>query len=365
MKKYLLMASLLLSGLCVMSCDDDKKGDDAEITVDPRENACTNEGEKKVECVNDVSRTSVCSKNGDVLSWSVSDEICKTGCDDATGQCKPATSTDECTKETEKADCGANKICDNGKCKDEPKPECTQETEAKDCGTGKICDGGSCVAAQCTETVCDADNKTLKTCTNGRLSTETCDVTCRDKACRDADYCSAAYTEPCLSRTDGKTMCNTTTNTCDTFACTDAKCGAGTTCVLGVCLPDSQDNTQGSTCDVDKFISHCDEDGKLVECYYAEKDDNNNKIYKIRHRACSGGNQCRSYKSGISVATDCVEMKDLCAGQPTKTECDEKYEYYEYAQYSCTKSTNNETISVLIDVDYCDDPYCISCGIYD
>ncbi len=356
MKKYLLLASLVLSGLCALSCDDDK---DEKKGGDSKENVCENEGETSFSCVDGKSVTKSCIKIDGILDWGESSENCLNGCDDATGKCK-AKADVECTKENEVAACGSTRMCVEGKCEDIPKPDCVEDA---DCGE-KICEEGKCVAVQCTETVCDSDNKTLKICDKGRITTDECSVTCRDNACRDADYCTAAYTEPCLSRTDGRTMCNTRTNTCDTFACTEANCGAGTTCVLGVCLPDNQDNTHGSQCDPDKFISFCDEDGKLTECYFADKTDSGEKIYKIRHRACTGGNQCRSYKSGIGVATDCVIMSDMCAGSPTKSVCDEKYDYYEYAQYTCTRSTNNETISVLSDVDYCDDPYCISCGVW-
>ncbi len=59
-------------------------------------------------------------------------------------------------------DCGANEICQNGKCVPEP-PECDNDN---DCGNDEICDDGECVPAP-PECVNDNDCGNFEVCENG------------------------------------------------------------------------------------------------------------------------------------------------------------------------------------------------------
>lgn len=305
----------------------------------------------------------------------VTETPCAAGCDMAANVC---IELEKCTADICKADGSSLIVCDKDSgltteklcaygC-NSAENACYECTEDAHCGAGKICEGNKCGDVQCTADVCGEDKVSVIPCVNGRIAeTVACDgdtPKCGKgaagngaDACVAEDWCSATQTDECKDRTDGKTICNSDRNRCDTLACSKADCAEGTVCALGACVPKAMyEAEKGTVCTQSEFIDHCREDGDLYACMKATEAGE----YKIYTGNCKG--RCRAYEDANVIKSSCIEnmtREEACGNDTTLTgsSCEEWDGQGWETTYMCTQSTNNEPIVLMTKMEQCDEGY--------
>lgn len=317
---------------------------------------------------------SVC-KNDSILlacdpeSGAITETPCPDGCDMTANACKEIEkcTASSCKNDTILLSCNlstglTSEVTCKGGC-DTQNNICFACSEDAHCGGGNICEDHACVKPQCKADTCDSQKKALIPCVNGRTQEAIpCDAKCGigagksgADACVEADWCSAAQAVECQGREDGKTVCNTDTNRCDTLACAKADCPSGTVCAQGACIPDDMYNAEkGTTCTPSTFVDHC-RDEELYSCMKATE-----TTYKIYTGNCKG--RCRAYADGQNVYSTCIEdmtRTEACGNDTvlTGSACEEWAGEGWMTTYACTISTNGEPIVYIKDMYSCGEGY--------
>ena len=194
-------------------------------------------------------------------------------------------------------------------------------------GQGDICDGTTCGiangAAYCMES-CDKENEEVTACVEyywGLITT--------------------AYTTVC-QKVDGKLLAVPTT---DEVICNNS-CEEGKGCVI-------YDETEGQTCDADKYVETCNgtDEPYLLYCYEDYYGDATVAAYP-----CDEGTVCLTIPGGNRA--DCYD-KEVTAEEKCTTEGESKNacvdSYYSYiGKDICTKMSDGTLRYVFTAEDYCD-----------
>ena len=118
--------------------------------------------------------------------------------------------------------------------------------------------------------------------------------------------------------------------------------------MLGICVPNDDLNVEKNIdCNKDSFVSHC----RGNELWYCNYISDNPVTYKVSSMACSKG--CFVYNGDSGLTAECAfTTTDYCSGAGIVSECEEDEDWFTGAwvtKYICTKSTNDEQITIRID----------------
>ena len=257
---------------------------------------------QKTMCQED--RLLVC-QNGFVTSQ----DTCPNGCDPQTAQCKNDPTESKCAFQGARCEGNTLKTCTNGNLTSRECPDgCdTQTAQCKNDPTESKC---AFQGARC-------EGNTLKTCTNGNLTSQECPNGCQNNAC------ASQPTKCTKNACDGKYVLTCNTATGET---TKAAKPCPYTCEDGQC---KNPPVAGDTCNPNTFEEYCDANAKGTTAVYCNPLTNTVQILP-----CSPSYRCQTL-SGINgdlPLADCVLESNTCTKTgETRTACYSDFDGYGHA----------------------------------